>query len=50
MRDERRGDIVLRGKRIRRAQQHIRAAFDESTHQIRGFGGDMQTRRDFLAL
>jgi hypothetical protein len=47
--DERRGDVVLGGERVRRAQDDVGAAGLERAHQVGGLGGDVQARRDAVA-
>ena len=40
--DEGGGDFVLRGKRIRAAEDHVRAAVTQSDGEVGGFAGDVQ--------
>ncbi len=48
--DERRGDVVLRGQRVRGAQRHVRSPGDERAHEVRRLGGDVQAQRDRHAV
>ncbi len=47
--DERRGDVVLRGQRVRRAEHDVRAAGLQRARQVGGLGGDVQAGRDAVA-
>jgi hypothetical protein len=40
--DERRGDIILRRKRIRGAEHHVRTAIAQCDGEISRLGGDVQ--------
>ena len=47
--DERRGDVVLRRERVRRAEHDVRAAGLQRAHEVRGLGRHVQARRDAVA-
>ena len=47
--DERRRDVVLRRKRVRRAEHDVRAALLQRAHQVRGLARDVQARGDAVA-
>ena len=47
--DERRGDVVLRRERVRRAEHDVRAAGLQRPHQVRGLGRHVEARRDAVA-
>ena len=46
VRDERRGDIVLRRQRIRRAQRDLGAAGLQREREVRGLSGHVKARAD----
>ena len=47
--DERRGDVVLRRERVRRAQHDVGTARLQRAHQVRRLGRHVQARRDAVA-
>ena len=47
--DERSGDVVLRGQRVRRAQHDVRAAGLQRAGEVGGLGGDVQAGGDAVA-
>ena len=44
--DQGRGDVILRGKRVRSAHDHVGATLFESDGQVGRFGCDVEARRD----
>ena len=49
LRDERRGDVVLRRERVRGAQHDVGAAGLERPHEVRGLGRHVETGGDAVA-
>ena len=48
--DQRGGDVVLGGERVRRAERDVGAAGDQRADQIRGLGRDVQAQPELDAV